>query len=187
MGPKAVRGSEAARRFAALMLESWCGLRTTQSASEAMGVAVTRYYQLEARALSALVAAMEPRPRGRQRTPASELQRAQGEKQKLARDLERYQMLYRAAQRTLGVVTAKAPVVGKDANGKRRRRPRKRARAEVVAGVLRSTNHEVNHDHGTAEQGQRTRGRSGGRPAGEGAPAGHPADHDRRADGGSGV
>ena len=65
MGPKAVRGSDAARRTAALMLEVWSGVRTTQSASDAMGVAVTRFYQLEARALQMVVSAMEPRPRGR--------------------------------------------------------------------------------------------------------------------------
>lgn len=71
MGPKAVRGSEAARRHAALLLEVWCGVRTTQAASDAMGVAVTRFYQLEARALQMVVAAMEPRPRGRQNPDGS--------------------------------------------------------------------------------------------------------------------
>ena len=64
MGAKAVRGSEAARRQAALLLEAWSGVRSTQSASEAMGVALTRFYQLEARALQLIVSAMEPRPPG---------------------------------------------------------------------------------------------------------------------------
>jgi hypothetical protein len=187
MGPKAVRGSEAARRLAALLLESWCGLRTSQSASEAMGVSAPRYYQLEARALQALVAAMEPRPRGRQRTAVSELQRVQVEKQRLQRDLERYQMLYRASQRALGVVAAKAPVAGKDATGKRRRRPRRRARAEVVATVLRSQTNEVDHGDGTTEQGQRPRGRVAGRQSGEAAAAAVAADDDRRAVGADGV
>src|SRR5262252_4048132 len=52
---KAVRGSDAARRSAALLLEAWSGVRSTTSASEAMGVALTRFYQLEARALQLLV------------------------------------------------------------------------------------------------------------------------------------
>ena len=37
---KAVRGSDAARRSAALLLEAWSGVRSTTSASEAMGVAL---------------------------------------------------------------------------------------------------------------------------------------------------
>ena len=91
MGAKAVRGSDAARRQAALLLEAWSGVRTTQSASEAMGVAVTRFYQLEARALQMLVSAMEPRSRGRQTSPANELVKLKAEKQRLVRDVERFQ------------------------------------------------------------------------------------------------
>ena len=132
MGPRAVRGSDAARRLSALLLEAWCGVRTTQAASEAMGVAITRFYQLEARALQAVVQAMEPRPRGRQKTTASELAGLRRERQKLLREVERYQTLYRAAQRALGVAESR-PRPGKDAAGKRRRRPRQRSRAEVVA------------------------------------------------------
>ena len=75
MGAKAVRGSDAARRLAALLLEAWSGVRSTQDASLAMGVALTRFYQLEARALESIVAALEPRPRGRQVTAAGELEK----------------------------------------------------------------------------------------------------------------
>src|SRR5262245_30421707 len=95
MGARAVRGSDAARRSAALLLEVWSGVRTTQAASEAMGVAVTRFYQLEARALQMMVSAMEPRPRGRQRTTESELLRMKAERQRLVREVERYQSLDR--------------------------------------------------------------------------------------------
>src|SRR5690348_10825043 len=108
MGARSVRGSEAARRLAALLLEAWCGARSTQSASEAMGVTLPRYYQLEGRALQAIVAGLEPRPRGRQRTPASELAKAQLEHKRLQREVERYQSLYRAAQRALGLPEVKA-------------------------------------------------------------------------------
>ena len=65
MGARAVRGSDAARRLTALLLEAWSGVRTTMATSEAMGVTLPRFYQLEARALQVLVTAMEPRPRGR--------------------------------------------------------------------------------------------------------------------------
>ncbi|HEX6813993.1 MAG TPA: hypothetical protein VF384_20385 [Planctomycetota bacterium] len=138
MGAKAVRGSEAARRIAALMLEAWSGVRSTQSASEAMGVALTRFYQLEARALQLIVSAMEPRPRGRQLTPESELGKLRAEKQRLVRDAERYQSLYRTAQRALGIAVANPPAKDDNpaAGGKRKRGPRKRARGQAVAAVL---------------------------------------------------
>lgn len=138
MGARSVRGSDAARRLAALLLEAWSGVRSTQSASDAMGVAVTRFYQLEARALQVLVSAMEPRPRGRQRTAASEVAKLKADKQRLLRDVERFQSLYRTAQRALGIAVAK-PGAKEDtvaAGGKRKRGPRQKARGQAVAAVL---------------------------------------------------
>ena len=181
MGAKAVRGGEAARRCAALLLEAWCGLRTTQAASEAMGVSFTRYYQLEARALQAVVAAMEPRPRGRHPTVALELARMRAEQLRLQREVERYQALYRAAQRALGLPESKPQKPGKDAVGTRRRRPRQRARAEVVAAALRAQTPEVHDADRTPEQGSEPPGPPAGRERGEGAAARDPADDDRRA------
>ena len=188
MGAKAVRGSEAARRLAALLIEAWSGVRTTQSASEAMGVAVTRFYQLEARALQVLVAAMEPRPRGRQRTVGSELARLQAEKQRLLRDVERFQSLYRTAQRALGIAVANpAPKADTAATGgKRKRGPRKRARGQAVAAellggsvVADGTSREATD--GATEQRSEPRGRDP-RPQGEQAPReAHLEDDHRRA------
>jgi hypothetical protein len=186
MGPKAVRGSEAARRLAALMMEAWSGVRTTQSASEAMGVAVTRFYQLEARALQMLVTAMEPRPRGRQFTAASELDKLRQEKQRLQRDVERFQSLYRIAQRTLGVAVAKPgakadnPVKG----GKRKRGPRRKARGQTVAAVLLDTSVAAGQreaSDGATEQGSGSRGQPEGRRGGQVAAEAHPG-HPHRAD-----
>lgn len=138
MGAKAVRGSDAARRLAALLIEAWSGVRSTQSASDAMGVAVTRFYQLEARALQVLVSAMEPRPRGRQITPAGEIAKLKAEILRLRRDAERFQALYRTAQRALGLAVAKPTEQTDNAavGGKRKRGPRKRARGQAVASVL---------------------------------------------------
>lgn len=138
MGAKAVRGSDAARRLAALLLEAWSGVRSTQSAADAMGVALTRFYQLEARALQLLVSAMEPRPRGRQRTAESEVAKLKAEKQRLLRDAERFQSLYRTSQRALGIAVAKPAEKGNTPapGGKRKRGPRKRARGQAVAAVL---------------------------------------------------
>jgi hypothetical protein len=174
MGPKAVRGSDAARRSAALMLEVWSGVRTTQAASDAMGVAVTRFYQLEARALQMIVSALEPRPRGRQKTPESELVKLQAEKQRLVRDVERFQSLYRTSQRSLGVVVAKPQEPQKNAapGGKRRRGPRRKARGQAVASVLLGNappSGASEGSDGAAKQGSGTRGRSEGKPAVEAA------------------
>lgn len=179
MGPKAVRGSDAARRAAALLLEVWSGVRTAQSASEAMAVAVTRFYQLEARALQLMVTAMEPRPRGRQKTAESELGKLKAEQQRLRREAERYQSLYRTAQRALGlaVVAPKDKPENPAPNGKRRRGPRKTARGQAVAVVLSqpaSANSHPEVSHGATEQGSGPRGRPAGRGAAEAAAAVHP-------------
>jgi hypothetical protein len=192
MGPKSVRGSDAARRLAALLLEAWSGVRNPQSAGEAMGVTVTRFYQLEARALQMLVSAMEPRSRGRQPTAEGELAKVRVEKQRLQRDVERYQSLYRTAQRSLGVVVAKVVEPTKNAkqDGKRRRRPRQQARGQAVAKVLASVTppgggKEVGD--GTANEGAGSRGRLAGRPGHEVPPQDNPRhDHGAPAGGGGG-
>lgn len=183
MGPKAVRGSEAARRHAALLLEVWCGVRTTQAASEAMGVAVTRFYQLEARALQMVVSAMEPRPRGRQKTAESEVAKLKLEKQRLARDVERFQSLYRTSQRALGVAVAKAPDKSETPGpgGKRKRGPRKRARGQAVAAVLLSNTESAREaSDGATEQGSGPRGRDGGNVGEQTPRESRPADDHRR-------
>ncbi|MDP9133500.1 MAG: helix-turn-helix domain-containing protein [Actinomycetota bacterium] len=172
MGPKSVRGSETARRLAALMMEAWSGVRSTQAACAAMGISVTRFYQLEARAVQEVVSALEPRPRGRRLTAASELGKCKLENQRLRRDLERFQSLYRTAQRTLGVVVAKP--VGKADNpapgGKRKRGPRRKARGQAVAAVLLRTampDGAREASDAATEQGSGSRGRVGGRPGGQ--------------------
>jgi hypothetical protein len=168
MGARAVRGSEAARRAAARVVEAGGGVRGTQSAAEAMGVALVRYYQLEARALQLLVSAMEPRPRGRQRTAESEVQKLKAELLRQRREVTRYQTLYRTAQRALGIAFAKPPEPQKNLapGGKRKRGPRQKARGQAVAAVLLGGAppdgaREVND--GAADQGSGPRGQGAGR------------------------
>lgn len=183
MGARAVRGSDAARRMAALLLEAWSGVRTTQAASEAMGVALARFYQLEARALQLVVSAMEPRPRGRQRTAESEIGRLKADKQRLLRDVGRFQALYRTAQRALGVTMARPDVKAENPapGGKRKRGPRQKARGQTVAAVLLGNAPPAGAreaSDGATEQGPGPRGRPGGQPADQGTPASgveHPA------------
>lgn len=187
MGPKTVRGSDAARRQAALLLEVWCGVRTTQAASDAMGVAVTRFYQLEARALQMVVAAMEPRPRGRQKTAESEVVKLKAEIQRLRRDVERFQSLYRTSQRALGVAVARPPEKPENAvpGGKRKRGPRKKARGQAVASVLlgKASADEAGTEvtDGAADQRSGPHGRDPGTAREPTAREAHSVDDQRRA------
>ena len=125
-------GSAGARRQAALVLEALGGLRSAQEAADAMEVAIARYYVLERRAVQAVVAAMEPRPRGRQRTLRSELEAAQREIERLEREVLRYQALHRAASRAIGVPPEEGAAVGSRRKKKTVRARRRKSRAEKV-------------------------------------------------------
>lgn len=192
MGAKAVRGSDAARRLAALLLEAWSGVRSTVSAAEAMGIVLTRFYQLEARALQAIVTAMEPRSRGRQRTAESEVAKLKAEKQRLLRDVERFQSLYRTSQRALGIAVAKP--AGKADNpapgGKRKRGPRKRARGQAVAAELlgKAVPEAAREGYdGATDQGSGTRNGATRHPREQASREADPGDDQRDAVGEGGV
>src|SRR5271154_511805 len=64
-GPgKPAAGAEA-RRLAAVILEVLAGVCPRASGAQALGIRLPRYYFLEQRAIRGLVAACEPRPKGR--------------------------------------------------------------------------------------------------------------------------
>jgi hypothetical protein len=130
-GARGLEGSEGARRLAATLLESWSGACGPVEAAERMGVALVRYYQLESRALQAVILALEPRPRGRTVTPAGALRREEGEKKRLERELHRYQALYRSAAKSLGIAP-KSETPSESKSGKKQRR-RRVTRGERVA------------------------------------------------------
>ena len=54
--------SREARQLAAAILEVLAGARTPGQAAQALGVSLQRYFQLETRAMQALVAGCEARP-----------------------------------------------------------------------------------------------------------------------------
>jgi hypothetical protein len=127
--------SAGAKRLAAAILEVLAGLRTPQQAAEAVGLSLVRYYQVEAGGLRGLLAACEPKPRGRQANPLAELAVLQRQNERLQRDVARQQSLVRLAQRAVGL---SAPVP-KAAKAGAKRRPRKPvARALTVAARLRA-------------------------------------------------
>jgi hypothetical protein len=125
-----VCGSEEATRMAVVVLEVLGGSRTPNDAAAAMGVSPPRYYQLETRALEGLVAALETKPKGRGPSPEGRITQLEKELTEARRECLRQQALVRAAQRSLGIKPA-APVegkpAGKDAAGRRKRRPSVRA------------------------------------------------------------
>ena len=133
-GAKALRGSDEAKRKAAVFLEALTGVRTTQSASDELGIALARYYVLETRMLQAMIDALEPKPRGRRRSAESELELQRAETKRLEREVLRLQSLYRATQRALGV---KKEPGAKSKKATKKRRQRKETRGDRVLKELR--------------------------------------------------
>jgi len=129
--------SAEARRQAAAILEVLAGVRTPTEVASQLAISLTRYYIIESRALQGLVDACEPRPRGRVRTPASELAALRRECEQLRRQAARQQALLRVTERTMGLTSSAAPTSAKSENKSRKKRPRKpRARALLAAAVL---------------------------------------------------
>jgi len=128
--------SPAARRGAAAILEVWAGVRTPQQAASALGLSLPRYYQIEQRAVTAVVASCEPQPRG----PGPNYEcRIRGLERQLAtsrRDAARLQSLLRTSQRTLGLTPAPAPAPAPTGKGGKRRAKKPTARALKFAKVL---------------------------------------------------
>ena len=126
--------SRQAKQVAAAILEVLAGARTPQQAADALAVSLPRYYQLESRALRAVVVACEVRPKGRVRSPASETAKLKAQNAQLQREVTRQQALVRAAQRSVGL--APPPAAPPKVKGRKRRR-RPVARALSVATRLR--------------------------------------------------
>jgi len=128
-----------ARKRAAAVLEVMGGLSSPSAAAEAVGVSLPRYYALEKKALEGLVAACAPsRQKGRQASPAREMEKLRERVKFLERESARNLAMLRAAQRAMGLTTPvskndKESAKGK--SGKRRRKPV--VRALVVAESLR--------------------------------------------------
>ncbi len=120
------RVSPEARKNAAAVLEVLAGLRTPTQAAQVLGLALPGYYNLELRALNGLMSSCEPPRKGRQKDAHRELDEARAQCKKLAAEVQRYQALARATQRTIGL-TAPPPTPGKTESGRKRRKPVVRA------------------------------------------------------------
>jgi hypothetical protein len=137
--PRLTASREAQQRASAI-LEVLAGIRTPTDAAAALGIAPPRYYLLEQRALTGLVAACESRPVGPGRNLQRQIAMLHKEISRLKQDCTRQQALVRASQRTIGLappqVLSKPTVkaAGKS-NGKkpRKRRPTVRALKALAA------------------------------------------------------
>jgi hypothetical protein len=72
-GPTTLGGSKRARQITVAVLEALSGEVGTTEAAEKLGVSLSRYYQLEARALAGMLEALEPKTKGPQKTPEREI------------------------------------------------------------------------------------------------------------------
>jgi len=159
-GPSTLRGSATARRVVAAVLEALSGEVGTTEAAERLGVSLSRYYQLEARALGGMLAAVEPRTKGPQMTPQREIQALQAEKKALERELRRHQTLLRSAHRSVGL-----PARGrKAASSKGRVRAKRGSRGKTVLETLRKV---PDADGGVTDGKAKRDGDAGGEDRGE--------------------
>lgn len=122
--------TQRARQSASLVLEVLAGQRSPADAAHVLGVSVVRYYAIEGRAVTGLVSACEPQPRGR--GPASDNERELGRLRQVQRSLQqevaRLQALCRSQRQVLGTPAPAKPVAASAGKpGKRRHRPRVRA------------------------------------------------------------
>jgi hypothetical protein len=128
-----------AQRLAAAILEVLAGLRSPPGAAELLSISLPRYYQLEARALEGLVAALAPRQKGKQSSLESRLKQLEKELEAALRQCARQEALVRVTQRSLGLAPlAKPPAPTVTGNGKSRRRRKPMVRALKAARNLRA-------------------------------------------------
>lgn len=132
--PAAPEGSTQARRTAAAILEVLAGVRSPPEAADALGVSATRYYAIEHQAIAGLVAACEPKPRGRQVDQSATVVALQQEQRAQKQEIARLSALLRQAQRSIGLKAAPKPG-SSDPSGKTTKsgKPRKRRTPTVRA------------------------------------------------------
>jgi len=137
-------GSGIANRLAVGILEVLAGVRTPADAAAALEISLPRYYQLETRALEGLVAACEPRPKGKQPSLEKKIAELEREVEQAQREAARQHALVRAAHRSLGLKAPHKPGKSdkqpKDQKGRRKRRPT--VRALKAARVLKKRGSE---------------------------------------------
>ena len=147
-GPSTLKGSKPAKRAMVAILEALAGTCGTSEAAERLQISLSRYYQLETRALQGMMAALEPRQRGPRKTPDGEIRALKAEQKVLERELRQARSLLRAASRSVGI----KPVAKRSASRKKGARRRRGSRGAVVLRTLKEDVREETDD-GTKERG----------------------------------
>jgi len=135
-----------AQRLAATILEVLAGMRSPPEASQALAISLPRYYQLEARALEGLVAALAPRPQGKQPSLENRVKLLEKQLAVAHRQCARQEALVRVTQRTLGLVVATRPkstTPERDPTGRKKRRPVVRALKASRALQAQAAEHDA--------------------------------------------
>ncbi len=132
------QGSGEAKQRAAAILEVLAGTRTPAEAAGALGTSVPRYYLLEQRALQGLLAACEPRPKGRVADEARRIAELQRNASRWERECLRQQALARAMQRAVGLAAVPPSKASGASAGKKTRRRKPAVRALKAANALRT-------------------------------------------------
>jgi hypothetical protein len=135
--PRVIKaGTSEATRLAVVILEVLAGERSPADAAQALGITCPRYYQLETRALKGLVAALEPRPIGKQPSLEGKIAHLERDLQAARRECARQQALVRAAQRSLGIKPSAADAKPRTKDRARRRKRRPTVRALKAAQAI---------------------------------------------------
>jgi hypothetical protein len=160
MDPTPLAGaSPQARRQAAAILEVLAGVRRPSEAAHVLETSVPRYYQLERRALTGLLTACEPAPRGPRFDLSRRIAALERENHRLQRECDRQQALVRAAERSLGLAmpalkpSAKGKAESPSGTGaKKPRRERRPAVRALKAARVLQTDDEVGAANGVVPQ-----------------------------------
>jgi len=162
-GPSTLGGSKRAKQIAVAVLETLSGELGTTEAAAKLGVSLSRYYQIETRALQGMLEAVEPRTKGPRKTPEREIKALQAEKKLLLKELRRHQALLRAAHRSVGL-----PGGGpKKASSNKRVRAKRGSRGQTVLQTLRrDTDVKEGGADGTENGHAQAGGSDRGQPAG---------------------
>jgi len=132
-GASTLKGSKQAKRAMVAILEALAGTCGTTEAAERLSISLSRYYQLETRALQGMMAALEPRPRGRKKTPNDEIRALKAEIRVFERELRQARSLLRAASRSVGI----KPLAKRAASKKKGARRRRGSRGATVLRTLK--------------------------------------------------
>ena len=96
-GPPLRTNSLETKRLATAVLEVLAGVRTQRDAAKTLNISLPRYYLLEQRALTGLLAACEPRTKGPRRSSEREIAKIQRQLASCQRECARQQSLLRGA------------------------------------------------------------------------------------------